>query len=143
MVTKVASTAAGQDYTPLIIGAAALLVLAKYGLDQVPDLTNVKNKANIVPETGEFFSGLFYGAETDYFYAGDQSGSPNPPSRRWWELDVAGVDAGPIEVINGGAVPTSPIIGVTPPSKAEVWGGNVRSFFTEGKIFPQTPLGDW
>jgi hypothetical protein len=143
MVTKAASTAASQDYTPLIIGAAALLVLAKFGLDQVPDLTEVKDKANIVPETGEFLSGLFSGAQTEYYYHPDQSGSPNPPSRRWWELDVAGADAGPIELIDATSVPTSPIIGTIPPSKAETWGDNVRSFFTEGKIFPRTPLGDW
>jgi len=132
-----------QDYGPWIIGGAAFLLLAKYGLDQVPDLTTVQNKANIVPETGEFLSGLFSGAQTEYYYHPDQSGSPNPPTRRWWELDVAGVDAGPIELIVGTDVQTSPIIGAIPPGKAETLGGNVRSFFTEGKIFPQTPLGDW
>ena len=143
MVTKAASTAAVQDYTPLIVGGVAFLLLAKYAMDQVPDLTGALtgagDKVNIVPETGEFFSGLFYGAESDYFYAQDQSGSPNPPTREWWEADRAGIDAGPIELINGGAVPTSPIIGTTPPSKAEQWGENFREFFTEGKIFPRTP----
>ena len=145
MVTKVASTAAGQDLGPWIIGGAAFLLLAKYAVDQVPQvpLEAIKNKTNIAPESGEFLGGLFKGAQTDYFYAGDQSGSPNPPTKWWWDVDLAGVDAGPIQVINGTAVPTSPVIGAIPPSTAERYGGNVRTFFTEGRIFPQTPLGDW
>jgi len=137
MVTKAASIAGSQDYTPLLIGGAAFLLLAKYAVDQLPDLGTVQSQANILPETGDFVSGLFFGAQPDYFYAEDQSGSPNPPTRRWWEMDQAGLDAGPIPV--EGAVPTSPIIGTTEPSKAEIWGGNVRDFFTEGKIFPRTP----
>ena len=146
-MVKAASTAAGQDYTPLIIGGAAFLLLAKYAVDQVPNIPNpfpaVIEKSNIVPESGEFLRGLFYGAEPDYFYAEDQSGSPNPPTQAWWEMDQAGLDAGPIALIDGGAVPTSPIIGTTPASTAERWGGNVREFFTEGKIFPRTPFGNW
>jgi hypothetical protein len=141
MVVAAAATGAAKiDPTILLIGAGALLLLTKWGVENI--LPEVGAKVNIVPESKEFLSGLLYGAESDYFYAADQSGSPNPPTQTWWEMasDLGATDdwidrgAGPIRVEFGTAVPTSPIIGVNPPSQAERWGGNIRDWFTEGKL---------
>jgi len=141
MVAAAAAAGATKiDPTILLIGAGALLLLTKWGIG------DVLPKANIVPESKEFLSGLLYGAESDYFYAADQSGSPNPPTQAWWEMamDLGATEAGPIRVGDGTAVPTSPIIGVTQPSQAERWGGNIRDFFTEGKLLEAIdPFPDW
>lgn len=127
------------DTTTLLIGGLALWWFSNKTKDA---LEVAKNKVNIVPETGEFLSGLIRGAEDTYYYEMDQAGSPNPPTREWWEMDQAGLDAGPIRVPDAIAVPTSPIIGVIQPGKAERWGGNVRTFFTEGKLLDATsPFG--
>jgi hypothetical protein len=145
MVAPVAARAATKiDPTVLLIGAGALLILTRWGIGNV--IPAVRDKANIVPESKEFLSGLLYGAESDYFYAADQSGSPNPPTQAWWEMamDLGATEAGPIRVQDGTAVPTSPIIGVHPPSQAERWGGNVRDWFTEGKLLEAIdPFPNW
>jgi len=142
MVAPVAAARAATkiDPTVLLIGAGALLLLTKWGVGEI--LPEVGAKVNIVPESKEFLSGLLYGAESDYFYAADQSGSPNPPTQTWWEMasDLGATDdwknrgAGPIRVEFGTAVPTSPIIGVNLPSQAERLGGNIRDWFTEAKL---------
>ena len=146
MVAPVAAARAATkiDPTVLLIGAGALLLLTKWGVGEI--LPEVGAKVNIVPESKEFLSGLLYGAESDYFYAADQSGSPNPPTQAWWEMamDLGATEAGPIRVQDGTAVPTSPIIGVHPPSQAERWGGNVRDWFTEGKLLEAIdPFPNW
>jgi len=122
-----------------LLGGIVVLSLLKVAALKVP-IEGIKNKANIVPETGEFFSGLFRGAETDYYYSQDQSGSPNPPTQAWWDAVDMGQDPGPIQVARGVDVPTSPILIMDVPSTAEKLGGTIREFFTEGKIFPRTPL---
>ena len=121
------------DPTLLIVGGLALLWM---GQRTAATLGNVKDKANIVPETGQFLGGLFGGAETVYTYAPDQSGSPNPPTQAWWEMaqDLGAVDRGPIDVPVGIAVPTSPIIIADLPSAAQSFGANVRNFFTSGAL---------
>ena len=121
------------DPTLLIVGGLALLWM---GQRTAATLGNVRDKANIVPETGEFLGGLFGGAKTDYSYAPDQSGSPNPPTQGWWEMaqDLGAVDRGPIDVPVGIAVPTSPIIIADLPSTAQKFGANVRNFFTSGAL---------
>tara|TARA_R100001086_G_scaffold237000_1_gene160818 strand:- start:206 stop:625 length:420 start_codon:yes stop_codon:yes gene_type:complete len=135
-----AASATKIDPTVLLIGAGALLLLTGWGIEKI--IPEVRDKANIVPESKEFLSGLLYGAESDYFYAADQSGSPNPPTQAWWEMakDLGATDAGPIPVQTGTAVPTSPIIGVHPPGRAERYGGNVRDWFTEGQLFEYLPF---
>jgi hypothetical protein len=145
MVAPVAAAGAAKiDPTVLLIGAGALLLLTRWGVGNL--LPEVRDKANIVPESKEFLSGLLVGAESEYFYAADQSGSPNPPTRAWWEMaeELGPIGAPPIPVAVGTAVPTSPIIGVHPPSQAERWGGNVRDWFTEGKLLKAIdPFPTW
>jgi len=109
-------------------------------------IRGVTDKANIVPETGQFLGGLFVGADTDYSYAPDQSGSPNPPTQVWWEMaqDLGPTERGPIAVPKGTAVPTSPIIIADLPGTAERWGGNVRDWFTSGALLKTLdPFPDW
>ena len=134
------------DPALLIVGGLALLWMGQRTAETLGNaaatLGNVRDKANIVPETGEFLGGLFRGAETDYTYAPAQSGSPNPPTQGWWEMasDLGATDdwedrgAGPIRVADGIAVPTSPIIIADLPSTAEKFGANVRNFFTSGAL---------
>ena len=151
MVAPVAAKAASNiDMTLLLVGAGALLLLGKWGFDEI--LPEVKAKANIVPESGEFLSGLFRGAKPKYFYELDQSGSPNPPTQDWWEMasdlgatsDWKDRGAGPIRVADGTGVPTSPIIGIHAPSQAERYGGNVRNFFTSGALLKAIdPFPEW
>jgi len=147
MVTQAATKI---DPTILLIGAGALLLLTKWGIEG--PLREAKDKVNIAPESKEFFGGLFQGAESTHSFYEDQSGSPNPPIQDWWEEasgygslgDWADRGAGPIRVTSGTAVPTSPIIGVTPPSQAARYGGAVRDFFTEGKLLKAIdPFPDW
>jgi len=122
-----------------LLGGIVVLSLLKVAALKVP-IEGIKNKANIVPETGEFFGGLFLGAETDYYYSQDQSGSPNPPTQAWWDAVDMGQDPGPIAVARGADVPTSPILIMDVPTAAERLGGAIHDFFTEGKIFPRTPF---
>ena len=121
------------DTTTLLVGGLALLWFSG---KTAQALKAAGDKVNIVPETGEFFEGLFKGAKTDYRYAQDQSGSPNPPTQPWWEMaqDLGPTERGPIRVADGIDVPTSPIIVATLPSTAEKVGGAVRNFFTEAKL---------
>jgi hypothetical protein len=145
MVAAAAAAGAAKiDPTVLLIGAGALLLLARWGVGNI--IPEVRAKANIVPESKEFLSGLLYGAESDYFYAADQSGSPNPPTQEWWEMamDLGATGAGPIAVQDGTAVPTSPIVGVHQPSQAERWGGNVRDWFAEANLLKAIdPFPEW
>ena len=139
-----ARAAANTDTTMLLVGAGALLLLTKWGIGNI--IPKVAPKVNIIPESKEFLSGLLYGAESDYFYAADQSGSPNPPTQAWWAMaeELGPLGAPSIPVAVGTAVPTSPIIGVHPPSQAERFGGNVRDWFTEGKLLKAIdPFPTW
>jgi len=141
------------DTTTMIIGGLAIWWMYKKYEEGLEALEDAKDKSNIFPETGEFISGLIFGAKNKYSYWPDQSGSPNPPTQAWWEMaqDLGANEAAPpIRVARGTAVPTSPIIGVHPPGTAERIGGNVRAFFTEGKLlktidpFPETQeILDW
>jgi hypothetical protein len=131
------------DPTFLIVGGLALWWLSNRTAGAIQGVTD---KANIAPETGQFLSGLFRGADTDYSYAPDQSGSPNPPTQLWWEMaqDLGPTDRGPIAVPKGTAVPTSPIIIADLPGTAERWGGNVRDWFTSGALLKTIdPFPDW
>jgi len=137
------------DPTFLIVGGLALWWLSNRTAGAIRGVTDT---ANIVPETGQFLGGLFGGADTDYSYAPDQSGSPNPPTQLWWEMasDLGATDdwkdrgAGPIRVEFGTAVPTSPIIIADLPGTAERWGGNVRDWFTSGALLKTLdPFPDW
>jgi hypothetical protein len=121
------------DPTLLIAGGLALWWFSNKTAEALED---AKDKVNIVPESGEFLSGLFRGAKTDYSYSPDQSGSPNPPTQLWWEMaqDLGATERGPIRVFSGVDVPTSPIILADPPGTAERLGGNVRDFFTSGAL---------
>ena len=131
------------DPTFLIVGGLALWWLSNRTAGAIQGVTD---KANIVPETGEFLGGLFRGADTDYSYAPDQSGSPNPPTQLWWEMaqDLGPTERDPIAVPKGTAVPTSPIIIADLPGTAERWGGNVRDWFTSGALLQTLdPFPDW
>ena len=131
------------DPTLLIVGGLALWWFSN---ETAKALEAAKNKANIAPETGQFLSGLFRGADTDYSYAPDQLGSPNPPTQLWWEMaqDLGPTERGPIAVPKGVAVPTSPIIIADLPGAAERWGGNVRDWFTSGALLKTIdPFPDW
>jgi hypothetical protein len=88
---------------------------------------DVVDKVDIRPETGEFFRGLFLPPEEDEYFP-DQSGSPNPPSRDWWEgYAEEGFNESPIEVQDGVAPPTAPILEIAPePSTATKAGRGVR-----------------
>jgi hypothetical protein len=121
------------DPTFLIVGGLALWWLSNRTAGAIQGVTD---KANIVPESGQFLSGLFRGADTDYSYAPDQSGSPNPPTQLWWEMaqDLGATERGPIAVPRGVAVPTSPIIIADLPGTAEGLGSRVRDWFTSGAL---------
>lgn len=133
-----------DDYTPWIIGGAVVLLMGKFAWDQVGD------KVNIAPESGEFVSTLF-GQGRKGTYIEDQSGlSPNPASIGWWN-DYGSGDMGgllprepqrPIEVINGGAVPTPPVVSVGPPTDAEKAGAAANRWFTNPRLYPWFALAD-
>ena len=126
-------TMAKTDPTLLIVGGLALWWFSN---ETAKALEAAKDKANIVPESGEFLSGLFRGAKTDYSYSPDQSGSPNPPTQLWWEMaqNTPPTERGPVRVFSGVDVPTSPIILVERPGTAERLGGNIRNWFTSGAL---------
>jgi hypothetical protein len=136
-------TMAKTDPTLLIVGGLALWWFSN---ETAKALEAAKDKANIVPESGEFLSGLFRGAKTDYSYSPDQTGSPNPPTQLWWEMaqDLGATERGPIPVFSGVDVPTSPIILAERPGPAERLGGNIRNWFTSGALLEAIdPFPDW
>ena len=131
------------DPALLIVGGLVLWWMSSKTAQVIED---VKDKANIIPESGEFLGGLFGGGGTTYTYGPDQSGSPNPPAQPWWELaeELGPTERGPIPVPDATAVPTSPIIIAELPSTAERFGANVREFFTSGKLLDAIdPFPDW
>jgi hypothetical protein len=112
----------------LIAGGIAFLLWQRFGFD----LGNVANKVNILPEAKNFGEGLFN--IDPGVYAEDQSGSPNPPSRAFWE---APEDEGPVAVWDGLAVPTPPIISTPDPrSPDRVAGQATNNFFTNPIFYP-------
>ena len=112
----------------LIAGGIAFLLWQRFGFD----LGNVADKVNILPEAENFGEGLFN--IDPGVYAEDQSGSPNPPSREFWE---APEDEGPIAVRDGLAVPTPPIISTPDPlSPDRVAGQATNDWFTKPIFYP-------
>jgi hypothetical protein len=110
-----------DDYTAIAIGIGALVLLSEWALPKVP-----VDKINILPETRNFLEG-FIGIDPGV-YAEDQSGSPNPPTRAFWE---APEDEGPVSVWDGTAVPTPPIISTPDPrSPDRVAGQATNDWFT-------------
>jgi len=133
-----------EDYTPWIIGGAVVLLMGKFFFDEVGE------KVNIAPESEEFVSNLF-GQGRKGTYIEDQTDlSPNPASIGWWN-DYGTGDMGgllprkpvpPIEVINGGAVPTAPVVKVGPPTAAEEAGAAANRWFTDRRFYPWFYLAD-
>jgi hypothetical protein len=141
----VAAKKAADDPWPLIIGAGALILLSKWGFDAV------KDKANIVPETGEFVRAVLGGTRKGT-YIEDQTGlSPNPPTEEWWDAYYGDFDQGwsrekrdipPIPVEHGAAVPTPPVVLEPVYSPAEVAGQQTHKWFTQPKLYPWFWLAD-
>ena len=122
-----------DDYTAIVIGLGALVLLGKWALPKVP-----VDKINILPEIGNFAEG-FVGIDPG-FYAEDQSGSPNPPTRAFWE---APEDEGPVRVWDGTAVPTPPIISTPDPrSPDRVAGQQTNDVLTNPIFYPWFWLGE-
>jgi hypothetical protein len=104
IVGTAAKTASKTDPTILIIGAVVGLYLLRKGVSFGVD--KVKDAAKAGREYGGDFATSFFGTDR-YKYAEDQTGSPNPPLKTWWE---APMDEGPVVVYDGTAVPTPPIM---------------------------------
>ena len=139
-----AKAASKPDYGAWIIGGAALLLLAKYQWDLIGE------KVNIVPETKQFTGSLF-GQGRKGVYIEDQTGlSPNPAGVGWWNDygsgDMGGLlprkPTGPIEVINGGEVPTPPVVSIGPRTAAEKAGEGANRWFTNPVLYPWFALAD-
>ena len=115
-----------DDYTAIAIGIGALVLLSKWALPKVP-----VDKINILPEIGNFGEG-FVGIDPGV-YADDQSGSPNPPTRTFWESPE---DEGPVAVWKGTQVPTPPIISTPDPrSPDRVAGQATNNWFTNPWLY--------
>ena len=115
-----------DDYTAIAIGIGALVLLSKWALPKVP-----VDKLNILPETRNFAEG-FFGIDPGV-YAEDQSGSPNPPTRQFWESPE---DEGPVAVWKGTQVPTPPIISTPDPrSPDRVAGQATNNWFTNPWLY--------
>ena len=122
-----------DDYTAIAIGIGALVLLSKWALPKVP-----VDKLNILPETRNFAEG-FFGIDPGV-YAEDQSGSPNPPTRTFWESPE---DEGPVRVWDGTAVPTPPIISTPDPrSPDRVAGQQTNDILTNPIFYPWFWLGE-
>ena len=122
-----------DDYTAIAIGIGALVLLSKWALPKVP-----VDKINILPEIGNFAEG-FVGVDPGV-YAEDQSGSPNPPTRTFWESPE---DEGPVRVWDGTAVPTPPIISTPDPRSADrVAGQQTNDILTNPIFYPWFWLGE-
>ena len=125
-----------DDYTAIAIALGALVLLGKWSLPKVP-----LDKLNILPESKEFGEGLFNVRPSQY--AEDQSGSPNPPPRAWWEspeeddqLPIPTTVA-PAPGLGGSwAVPTSPVISTPDPlAPSRVAGQATNNFFTNPWLY--------
>ena len=125
--------ASKDDYTAIAIGIGALVLLSKWALPKVP-----VDKINILPEIGNFAES-FVGIDPGV-YAEDQSGSPNPPTRAFWESPE---DEGPVRVWDGTAVPTPPIISTPDPrSPDRVAGQATNDVLTNPIFYPWFWLGE-
>jgi hypothetical protein len=114
-----------DDYTAIVIGIGALVLLTKWAVPKIP-VRAIADKVNILPETKKFAEG-FFGIDPGV-YAEDQSGSPNPPTRTFWE---APEDEGPVAVWKGTEVPTPPIISTPDPRSLDrVAGQATNKIFT-------------
>ena len=76
-----------DDYTALLIGAGALILLGKWGIGKLEIGQEVIDKANILPESREAISGFYRGASDRYTPLTDQ-----PAEGLWWADtgDIAG-----------------------------------------------------
>jgi len=95
-----------DDYTALLIGAGALILLGKWAIPKIPFVEigqEIKDKADIVPESREALSGFYRGASDTITPLTGQ-----PDEGLWW------VDTG--DVGGGGAYV------LDPPSTAEKVG---------------------
>jgi len=118
-----------DDYTAIAIGIGALVLLSKWALPKIP-LPSL-DKINILPEIGNFAEG-FVGIDPGV-YAEDQSGSPNPPTRTFWESPE---DEGPVAVWKGTEVPTPPIISTPDPRSLDrVAGQATNDWFTNPWLY--------
>lgn len=102
----VAGKKAADNPWPLIIGAGALILLGKWGIGKIPFAEigqEIKDKANIAPESREAVSGFYRGASDRIVPLTGQ-----PDEGLWW------ADTG--DVLGGGAYV------LDPPSTAEKVG---------------------
>ena len=128
------------DYTALLIGAGALVLLGKWAIPTIPD--PVAAAKGFVPNV--------IGGGRKGSYIEDQSGlSPNPPTEEWWNDysgDLGGGwsrrDRGPIDVPVGTAIPTPPVVELAPISGAEVAGQQTHKWFTNPVLYPWFYLAD-
>jgi|TARA_R110002051_G_scaffold5580_1_gene28539 hypothetical protein len=128
--------ASKDDYTAIAIGIGALVLISKWALPKIP-LPSL-DTINILPEIGNFAEG-FVGVDPG-FYAEDQSGSPNPPTREFWESPE---DEGPVAVWKGTQVPTPPIISTPDPrSPDRVAGQQTNDVLTNPIFYPWFWLGE-
>jgi len=134
-----------EDYTAVVIGLGALVLLAKWGIGQIPKAAI--DKVNIIPESKEFLEGMIQG-EPDPIYIPQETVikgvktrlSPNPPPEEWWH-DFGDLEADrrpPILVERGIDVPTPPVLGIPETTTAQKLGIEVHEI---GEAF--TPEGLW
>ena len=133
-----AKGASKTDSTVLIIGAVLALFLLKksvtFGTEKIGAAVGATKEY-----TGDFWKTAL-GAPR-YEYAEDQSGSPNPPTKTWWE---APIDEGPVIVTDGTAVPTSPIMDapVNPMDAGARHGEATNNWFTNPWFYPYFALAE-
>jgi len=121
----------------LIAGGIAFLLWQRFGFD----LGNVADKVNILPEAENFGEGLFN--IDPGVYAEDQSGSPNPPPKTWWETEWDKESQEPTPVRDGLALPTPPIISTPDPrSPDRVAGQATNNIFTNPIFYPWFWVGE-
>jgi hypothetical protein len=123
-----------EDYTAIAIGLGALVLLSKWGLPKLPD---------IIPEAPkDTWKGIFEGApEPEYL---DQEGlSPNPPLEDWYRDfgDIESDQRPPVQVIDGIAVPTPPVMEIPNVTPAQEFGINLREAFTPSGFWEDTKRG--
>ena len=128
--------AQSDDIWPIAIALGVGVLLIKNWGQPVVDLVNIG------PETKEFTQELFNIDPSTY--AEDQTGSPNPPPRSWWEgpeeddqLPIPTTIV-PAPGLNGSwAVPTPPIMENVPypRSPARVAGQATNDWFTNPWLY--------
>lgn len=133
--------------TLLVMGLVGFVVINGIGAQilKLPK-TIVGGVKDLGEGIGNFGSGVWNGAENEYIYSLDQSGSPNPPDFEYWHaygdgyLQDGYFDA-PVAVRDATAVPTSPIFNIITPSTAEDVGGFVHERVTGLYTDPLLDIG--